>query len=181
MRPLPDLLRAGLDLVFVGINPGVTSSRAGRYFATPTNRFWPAVNAAGIFDPPLDHERDHEALGQGIGFTDIVKRPTAGASQLRAADFREGAVALKERLRDADPALVCFNGMTAYRNYVKYVEQVGERPSLGLQPRRIGNAEVFVVPSPSPANAAYSLEDLTRYYREVAERLARLRVRRAAS
>ncbi len=181
MRPLPDLLRSGLDLVFVGINPGVTSSRAGHYFATATNRFWPAVNAAGIFDPPLDHGRDHEALDQGIGFTDIVKRPTASASQLRAADFREGAAALKERLLDADPALVCFNGVTAYRNYLKYAEQVGERPSLGLQPRRIGDAEVFVVPSPSPANAAYSLEDLTGYYRQVARLLARLRIGRAVS
>src|SRR6266404_5456243 len=41
---LPDLLRSGLDLVFVGINPGLYSARQGHYFARRTNRFWPAFS-----------------------------------------------------------------------------------------------------------------------------------------
>jgi len=36
---------------------------------------------------------------------------------------------------------------------------------------RIGDSRVFVTPNPSPANAAFSLEDLTDWY----ARLARLR------
>ena len=35
---LPDLLREGLAIVFVGINPSVYSVRQGHYFARKTNR-----------------------------------------------------------------------------------------------------------------------------------------------
>ncbi|MFW6175002.1 MAG: mismatch-specific DNA-glycosylase [Chloroflexota bacterium] len=180
LQPLPDLLKPGLQIVFVGINPGVLSAQLGRYFAHPNNRFWPAANAAGVFEPPPGPETGHEALDQGIGFTDIVKRPTANASQIRVREFRDGAPALKSKLLDAAPWLVCFNGMTAYRNFLRHAEGVTEQPELGLQPRRIGDAEAFVVPSPSPANARYSLEDLTCYYQRLRERreeMARGRVR----
>ena len=39
---LPDYLEPGLDLVFVGINPGLYSVAQGHYFARKTSRFWPA-------------------------------------------------------------------------------------------------------------------------------------------
>ena len=86
---LPDYLRTGLDLVFVGINPGLSSAKAGHYFHNPSNRFWPAVTQAGIFDPPLDAESDGKAISQGVGFTDLVKRATSNVSGLRAGDAVE--------------------------------------------------------------------------------------------
>jgi len=45
---LPDYLQPGLDLVFVGINPGLYSVRQGHYFARSTNRFWPAFTASRL-------------------------------------------------------------------------------------------------------------------------------------
>ena len=47
-RTLPDLLRPGLDLVFVGINPGERSASAGHYYAHPGNGFWPAFSASPL-------------------------------------------------------------------------------------------------------------------------------------
>jgi TDG/mug DNA glycosylase family protein len=47
---LPDYLRPGLKLVFIGLNPGLYSARAGKYFARKANRFWPALSAAHFFD-----------------------------------------------------------------------------------------------------------------------------------
>ena len=96
MKPetLPDYLRPGLDIVSIGLNPSLPSVRAGFYFANPRNRFWRAVNASGLLQAPVQpgvegmrilFERD------GIGFTDVVKRPTAGGSELRAADYRGSA------------------------------------------------------------------------------------------
>ena len=38
---------------------------------------------------------------------------------------------------------------------------------LGPQERRIGVSRVFVVPSSSPANAAYSLDDLVEWYQRL--------------
>ena len=45
---LPDYLRPGLDIVFVGLNPGLYSAQVGRYFAHKQNRFWPALSASGL-------------------------------------------------------------------------------------------------------------------------------------
>ena len=121
---LPDYLRPGLAIVFVGINPGAYSSKVGKYFATPQNRFWPALNRSGIANAsrplvPGDEAWLHEA---GIGFTDVVKRASSSASDLRAADFRTWAPLVKRKLEQAAPLVVCFNGLTGYRWYMQYAE-----------------------------------------------------------
>lgn len=167
---LPDYLKPGLDVVFVGINPGEYSAKVGHYFARKTNRFWPAVNQAGLFNPPLDALHDYMALEQGIGFTDVVKRATANAAMLGVEDWRKGAPALRDRLLRYAPRIVSFNGMTGYRNYLKYGEGIDEKAlQFGLQPRDIGASKVFVVPSPSPANAAYLLNDMVDWYTRLRE------------
>jgi mismatch-specific thymine-DNA glycosylase len=50
---LPDILRPGLDLIFVGINPSVYSAQHGHYFARPSNRFWTLLSASGLVPCPL--------------------------------------------------------------------------------------------------------------------------------
>ena len=111
-KTLPDYLRQGLDIVFVGINPSVNSARAGHYFYTSTNRFWPAINMSGLFPIPMTRETDYRALEFNIGFTDVAKRPSASASMMTAKDFREGTLLLKEKLRRYQPGIVCFNGLS---------------------------------------------------------------------
>ncbi len=167
MDTLPDYLADGLSVVFVGLNPGLESVRAGHYFASPRNRFWTAANRAGMFDPPLGAMTDRLALEQGIGFTDVVKRPTSGSSGLRAADYKRWAPVLKRNLLRCSPRIVCFHGNVAYRNYLKQAEGVDEKPELGLQPRSIGRSRVFLVPNSSPANAVYSMADLVGWYRQL--------------
>ena len=169
MKTLPDYLAPGLDVVFVGINPGAHSAEVGHYFATPANRFWPAVNRSGLFPEPLTAEDDHRVLEFGVGLTDVVKRPSNRASKLRAADYRQWAPVLRDKLERFAPSIVCFHGVTAYRNYLKYAEGVDARPDLGLQDRLLGASRIFVVPNPSPANAVYSVDDLTAWYRGLEE------------
>ncbi len=164
METLPDYLTAGLDLVFVGLNPGLQSVRAGHYFASPRNRFWRAANRAGIFDPTIWAEEDHWAVEQGIGFTDVVKRASGGASDLRAADYRCWSPVLRDKLERFSPRIVCFHGVVAYGNFLKYGLAVTESPGLGPQHREIGVSKVFVTPNPSPANAVYSMDDLIAWY-----------------
>ena len=50
---LPDYLRPGLDVVFVGINPGLSSAAAGHHYAGRTNHFWPLLYEAGFVPEPL--------------------------------------------------------------------------------------------------------------------------------
>ena len=95
---LPDHLREGLDLLFVGLNPSQYSAEVGHYFANPRNRFWPAFNLSGLVAREVTAEEDATLLDDGIGFTDVAKRPTPMGSGLRAADFRQGAPVLKEKI-----------------------------------------------------------------------------------
>ena len=165
METLPDYLRPGLDIVLVGLNPSIPSAQTGRYFANPRNRFWRAFNAAGLVPETLGPETDHRMLEYGIGMTDVVKRPTPGAGGLTASDFREGAAALRERLLAASPRIVSFHGVMAasqYRRHADGSREQGGAGVAGVAHRRAPS--VFVTPNPSPANASFSLEDLTGWY-----------------
>ena len=120
---------------------------------------------------PVDgpQARDATLLDDGIGFTDVAKRPTPMGSGLRAADFRRWAPVLKQKILRFAPRLVCFHGLMAYKSYLPPGAGVKESPQLGLQERTIGASNVFVVPNPSPANAKYSLDDLAEWYGRLRE------------
>lgn len=166
---LPDHLKPGLDIVFVGINPGRYSAEVGKYFATPTNRFWRALTKSGI----VDNDRglapgDETWLNDvGIGFTDVVKRASSSASDLRAADFKTWAPLTLQKLVDNAPLVVCFNGLTGYAWFAQYALGQKLKPALGEQPERIGTSHVFVAPNPSPANASFSLDVIAGWYRKL--------------
>lgn len=169
---LPDYLRPGLDLVFIGINPGIYSLYKGHYFARTTSRFWPAFSKSRLSEPmrtalgvqSLRPEHDCELPRFGIGLTDVVKLPSSNASQLTPADFAEWAPRLLARLRRLKPRVACFHGLTAYRPFLLHALKSVERPQLGPQPHAIGNTRIFVVPNPSPANAHFTLADQTAWY-----------------
>ncbi len=170
-QTLPDYLRAGLNIMSIGLNPSLRSVHAGFYFANPRNRFWSALNASGLVPAPL--EASAAALEMmlevyGIGFTDVVKRATAGGSELRASDYRRWAPVLHEKLLRYRPTIAWFHGKMAYGNFVKYSKHVSLAGPWGEQEHSIDGIRVFVTPNPSPANAAFSLEELIGWYRELA-------------
>jgi double-stranded uracil-DNA glycosylase len=180
---LPDYLRPGLNLVFIGINPGLYSVERGHYFARSTSRFWPGFSASklsaevqhGLGVNMLRPEHDRELLRFGIGFTDVVKRPTANASGLSPADFAQGAPLLLRKLRRYSPAVACFHGLTGFRPFLKFVLKVDRVPSLGEQPEFIGTTRLFVVPNPSPANAHFTVHDQTAWYDCLADFIAQVK------
>ena len=167
METLPDYLKPGLDIIFVGMNPSAYSVREGHYFANPRNRFWAALNRSGLVSAELSPQLDHELPSYGIGLTDVVKRPTAQGSELTGEDYRKWAPVLKQKIEFYAPLIVCFQGTTAYRQYLKHGEGSREAPGLGLQRRTIGASKVYVVPNPSPANARFSIDDLAGWYRKL--------------
>ncbi len=175
---LPDYLRPGLDLVFVGINPGLYSARQGHYFARSTNRFWPAFSSSrlsagvrrALGADVLRPEHDAALLALGIGFTDVVKRASGQAAELERGDFAKWAPRLLVKLRRAAPRVACFHGLTAYRPFLALALSDAERaPALGPQPEVIGGTRLFVVPNPSPANAHFTLADQAAWYDRLAD------------
>ena len=158
-QSLPDYIKPDLDILIVGINPGLYSARTGHYYARPTNRFWKAVCRSGLIPIGLGPQQDGRALEFGIGLTDVVKRPTAGVHQLTPHEFRRGTARLNRLILKYRPRIVCFNGMAGH------LAMFGRATRPGLQSERVGQSRIFVIPSTSPRNAAYPFSEIVRYLR----------------
>lgn len=176
-RTLPDYLAPGLQVVFVGINPGVYSVERGHYFARTTSRFWPAFSRSVLSAPirkalrlpVLGPEQDAALLRFGIGFTDVVKVPSRNAAGVSPALFREWAPRLLRRLEKHRPRVACFHGLTGFRPFVQFA--LGGDPksvTLGPQQLSVGHTRLFVAPNPSPANAHFTVDDQVRWYDRLA-------------
>ncbi len=164
---LPDYLKPGLDVVFVGFNPGERSARIGHYYAGRGNQFWNFLFESGLTPEKLGPEADSRVLEFGLGLTDLVKRWSRSSSELRAQDFHQGLPALQRRLRDARPGIVAFNGKGAYEKFS------GAPARLGWQRRRIAQARVFVLPSTSGRNGSLTRREKLAYFRRLARRVER--------
>jgi double-stranded uracil-DNA glycosylase len=178
LETLPDYLQSGLDLVFIGINPGLYSVRRGHYFARSTSRFWPAFSKSKLSErmrrelklDKLLPEHDSQLPHFGIGLTDVVKRPSANASELMPQDFAAWVPVLLEKLHRYAPRVACFHGLTAFRPFRSVaLMSSGPLPALGEQPEVIGGTRLYVVPNPSPANAHFTLADQTAWYERLAD------------
>lgn len=90
-RGLPDYMKAGLDIVFIGINPSMFAAYTGKYYDGPGNHFWQALYLSGILAEPMSAVDDHKLLDLGIGFTNIVPRTTRGLSDLSRKEIADGA------------------------------------------------------------------------------------------
>ena len=161
-KPLRDVLAAGLDVLFVGINPSLMSAARGHHFARPGNRFWPALHLAGLTPRRMTPEEDAELPRYGLGVTNLVDRPTRTAAELSPEELRAGAAALAELVATWRPRVVAVLGITAWR-----VAFASPKAVLGRQPERVGGAETWVAPNPSGLNAHHQLPDLARSYAEL--------------
>ena len=143
LRTLPDLLRPGLELVFVGINPGERSARLGHYYGHPGNAFWPALSASGLVPRDVGPEDDRRLpLDYGIGFTDVVKRVQTDSTRVADAELRASAPAFRRRIAYASPRAVCFTTTRAFDVLHPRVRASG---TWGRQPVQIAGAEGGVV------------------------------------
>ena len=77
-RGLPDHLRPNLDIVFVGINPGLAAAYTGKYYTGPGNHFWKCLFLSGLTETQLTAKEDTQILDMGMGFTNMVARTTRG-------------------------------------------------------------------------------------------------------
>jgi double-stranded uracil-DNA glycosylase len=159
---VPDLIRPGLRVLFVGINPGLYSAAVGHHFARPGNRFWPTLELAGLTPRLMSPFEEEELLALGLGVTNIVPRTTARADELSKEELLRGATRLATKVRRFAPRVVAVLGVTAYR-------MAFGRPkaALGKQPEGLAGAVLWVLPNPSGLNAHYQLSDLARQFREL--------------
>lgn len=109
VETLEDLLRPGLLALCVGINPAPRSVAAGHYYqGAYGQRFFARLRAAGVIPEAADGHEDDAAFAGGVGFTDLVKRPTPADQDVTDEEREYGRPILERKLRDADPQLVIF-------------------------------------------------------------------------
>ncbi len=158
-RLVPDLVRPGLAVLLCGINPSLWSGAVGLHFATPGNRLWPVLHAAGWTDRRLQPHETDRLLDAGCGITNLVARATARADELTDDELRAGFGRLEAVTTEHAPRYVAFLGLTAYRT------ATGERrAAVGPQDRTVGPSRVWLLPNPSGLNASWQLPRLAEAY-----------------
>jgi TDG/mug DNA glycosylase family protein len=163
-RTIPDVVGPGLDVLFVGINPGLYSGATGFHFARPGNRFWRAIHEAGFTERVLDPSQQDDLLRYRIGITNLVARTTATAAELTTDELREGARILLGKVERLRPRSVAFLGISTYR-----VGFQQPKAAIGRQPTPMAGSTVWVLPNPSGLNASWQLPRLVEAYRELRE------------
>jgi|SRR5450759_1460277 len=161
-RGVPDVIAAGLRVLFCGINPSLYSAALGHHFGRPGNRFWPVLYRAGFTERLLSPFKDRSLLAQGCGITNLVERATAAAAELAPRELGEGRQRLQARVLEYSPRVLAVLGAGAYRSAF-----ARPQAALGRQGETIGQTVVWLLPNPSGLNAHYRLDDLARLFREL--------------
>ena len=158
-RTIPDVLGADLDVVFVGINPGLWSGAVGHHFARPGNRFWKALHGSGFTDRLLSPLEDASLLERDLGLTNLVARTTATAAELAADEIRAGA-------RDSRiGSSLCIPGSSPCSGSARTGR--GSVDATRRSDRRKMISAVrgsWVLPNPSGLNAHYQSGELTKRF-----------------
>lgn len=168
-KTLPDILTFNLDIVIIGINPGLMAAYKGHHYPGPGNHFWKCLFMSGLSEVQLNHMDDHTLPGKyGIGFTNMVERTTPGSKDLSSKEFREGGRILVQKLQKYQPRIAVFNGKCIYEIFSKEVFGVKVKNlEFGLQPHKIPDTETlcYVMPSSSARCAQFPrAQDKVHYY-----------------
>ncbi|KAF9577319.1 hypothetical protein BGW38_007529, partial [Lunasporangiospora selenospora] len=117
---LPDIIDYDLDVLFVGINPGVQSSSRSHHFANPTNHFWPCLSDSGLLPPGVRLGPNDDHLLPSIanmGLTNLVDRPSRMGNELSEAECRASVPTLMAKIKKYRPRFVCFVSKQAWEMF----------------------------------------------------------------
>ena len=156
VHPIPPLFDNNSKVLILGSFPSVKSREAMFFYGHPQNRFWKIM--AALTDSPVPKTveekktlilTNHFALWDSIGSCTIVGSSDSSIRDVVPNDLRV--------ITDHAPIAQIFcNGATSLKYYQKYIEPTLHRPAR-------------VLPSSSPANAAWSLERLIEAWRIITE------------
>ncbi len=141
---LADILPTEPRVVCVGINPSPTSVAIGHYYQGRLGRrFFSRLRQAELIDEAGSGFEDDAALLRGVGFTDIVKRPTARADEVTPVEMAAGVRLLEERLEPSNPRLIIFTFKKTAEVLFGRFQGAGFKDGFTL-----AGARCYVMPSP---------------------------------
>lgn len=153
VHPIPPVFDAESRVLILGSFPSVVSRAEGFYYAHRQNRFWQVLAAVFGEDVPETTDKKTALLrSHGLALWDVIGScRIAGSSDSSVTDAVPNDLSV---IFSAAPiGRVLLNGRTAERFYRRF-----DLPA--------GCPEPVVLPSTSPANAAWSLSRLTAAWAE---------------
>jgi len=117
----------GARLLFVGINPHQGSYDRGVPFSN-NKMFWYLLARAGLIDEHQEKLKDDAYLHtvyrkwfnatHGLGFVNLIDRPTPDITLLFKAEELPGKVRVKRIITAQRPKVVCFIGKVAFERFL---------------------------------------------------------------
>lgn len=141
-------------ILILGTFPSVKSREQKFYYGHPQNRFWKVIARLVNAEVPLTiAEKKTLLLDNKIAVWDVIEScEITGSSDSSIKNVRPAD--LRMILDRAPIQKIYANGSTAKKLYDRYsLEKTGK--------------EIIGLPSTSPANAAYSLERLLEYWKDI--------------
>lgn len=150
------IYREDSEILILGSLPSVKSREQGFYYGHPQNRFWRlTAELLGCGVPQTIAEKKDMLLSHGIAIYDVILEcDIIGSADSSIKNVTP--VNLREMLDHSRISRIYANGRLAGKLYSCYLE-----PQTGLP--------AIVLPSTSPANAAYNMERLKDAWRVVAD------------
>lgn len=150
---IPPLYDKEARILILGSFPSVKSREGQFFYHHPQNRFWKVVAAVLECEiPNTIEEKKKMILSHHIAIWDVIAScEISGSSDSSIKNVVPNDIGAL--LEETEIKKIYTNGGTAHKYYRKYIQKKIER-------------EDIVLPSTSPANAAWSLERLTVAWRE---------------
>ena len=146
-HPIPPLFNENSRILILGSFPSVKSREVEFFYGHPQNRFWKVL--AGVFETtvPLSVEDKRGfLLSHNIAVWDVIEScEITGSADSSIKNVK--ANDLSAILNKCNIQQIFVNGRTSQKLYRNHIEEI------------VGRKAVYM-PSTSPANAQYSLEDL---------------------
>lgn len=156
IHPLSPVFNSSSEILILGSFPSVKSREDLFYYAHPQNRFWKVLPRVFGREEKLStaEEKRSFLLQHGIALWDVLYSCTIEGSS-DSSIKNEVPNDLSIIISMSKVHTVLCNGSVAYKLFMKY--QAETLPE---------GITVEVLPSTSPANAAYSLDKLEKIWRE---------------
>ena len=163
-HPFPPLYDENSKILILGSFPSVKSREMAFFYGHPQNRFWKLLSR--LLEAPFPEtvpERRAFLLAHGIALWDVIASCEIHGSS--DASIRNAVPNdLRQILDHAQIRQVYVNGQTAGKLYRKYQEKP-------LREAYGDCAKAVVLPSTSPANAAWTMDRLMEAWRVIPEQL----------
>ena len=155
-HPFPPVWCGDSRILILGSFPSVRSRQEGFYYGHPRNRFWPVLaQVFGESVPMSIEEKKDFLLRHHLALWDVLAScEIAGSSDASVRNPVPNDLCLI--LKHAEIAAVLCNGTLAGQVYRRF-----QQPLTGM--------EAVILPSTSPANAAWSLDKLAKAWKEAVE------------